>query len=126
MELASLSEIIKEEGEWFTPAYPDGAKCDFSFFCIGRNTAEYRRVTHKNAVKYASNRAKEVGEVIGSADLFIACVKDWKGITDNGKEYPCTKENKKAMYENPRMRWLTEQVETWITDDTNFLSLKER
>lgn len=126
MELSALSEVIKDEGEWFTPTYPDGKKCDFSFRCIGRNTEDFRRITHRNALKLASNRKKEAEEVIGSADVFIACVKDWKGITVDGIEYPCTRENKKTMYDDARLKWLTEQVESFILEDTNFLLVKEQ
>jgi hypothetical protein len=126
MELSVLSEVVKEDGEWFVPKAVDGKPLDISFLCIGRNTEEYRRITHRNALKYASGRKGNLEEVVGSADLFIACVKDWKGITIDGKEYPCTKENKKSMYDNPRMKWLCEQIEAFIIEDANFLSVKEQ
>lgn len=124
MELSSLKEIISDEGVWFTPVFPDGSKCDFSFRVVGRNTEEYRRAIHRNALKLSSNRKKDAEEAIDSADVFVACVKDWQGITVDGKDYLCTKENKVAMYKDAKLKWLCEQIEQYIIQDDNFLSVK--
>jgi len=125
MELASLKEVIKPDGLWFRPSYPDGKACDFEFLIIGRNSEEYRRVTHKNMLKYASNRKKAAEEAIESADMFVAVVKDWRGLTVDGIPYPCTRENKEAMYKDVSLKWLTEQIESAVLDDSLFLSVKE-
>jgi len=125
MDLTKINEVIREEGIWMTPVLPDGSECDFAFLVVGRNSEDYRRALHKNALKLSSNRKKDIQEAVGSPDMFVACVKDWRGITDEGKEYPCTRENKEKMYNNPRLRWLTEQIEAWAVDDSIFLSVKE-
>lgn len=126
MDLNSLTEAIVDEGVWFTPSFPDGSKGDFDFLVIGRNSSEYRRIALKNLVKLSSNRKGAVEEVVSSAETFLVCVKNWRGLTEGGKEYPCTRENKESMYKNPKLRWLTEQIESFCLDDSNFfLSVKE-
>lgn len=125
MELSSIKEVVQKDGIWFTPVFPDGSKCDFKFRIIGRNTEEYRRALHKNTVKLVSGRKGAAEETVGSSDMFMACVLDWDGITDNGKEHSCTRENKEKMHKDASLRWLVEQVENAILDDSLFLSVKE-
>lgn len=126
MELSQIKGKIKKEGIWFTPIdIETGEKCDFKFKIIGRNSEEYRRAVHKNTVKIVSGRKGAAEETVGSPDMFVACVTDWDGITVDGKEYPCTKENKESMYRDASLKWLCEQIESAILDDSIFLSVKE-
>lgn len=127
MELSSIKEAVVKDGVWFTPRDINGKKMDISFCVLGSNTEEYKRVKNKNVVGYSSSRpgAKEEALVSGTINILTACVIDWKGITKDGKEYPCTKENKKELFEDASTKWLSDQIEQFILDDTNFLSVKE-
>lgn len=127
MDLGSIKEAVKKEGVWFTPVGPDGNKLDISFCCLGRNTPEYRKVINKNVLGVSSNRKGAAAETVdkSTVNMLSACVTSWKGITDQGKEFSCTKENKQAFFEDAGIRWLTEQIEQFIMDDNNFLSVTE-
>jgi hypothetical protein len=128
MEIGKLSEVIKEDGVWFTPVKPDGSKCDFEFCVIGRNSAEYRKVLHKNAVALSSNKKGVVEETLkkSTIEMLTACVVGWKGLTRDGKEVPCTVEEKKRLFGQKNIFWLLEQIENFLSDDENFfLSVKE-
>lgn len=125
MDISAVKESVNEGGVWFTPTFPNGTKCDFDVLIVGRNTEEFRKALHRNVVRMSSSRKKEAQEAIGSADIFVACVRNWRGLTDGGKEYPCTKENKEAMYKDAKLLWLTEQIEQYALDDSNFFSERE-
>lgn len=126
MELSQIKSKIKKDGVWFTPIdIETNEKCDFKFKIIGRNSEEYRRAVHKSTVKLVSGRKGAAEETVGSPDMFVACVVDWDNITVEGKEYLCTKENKESLYRDASLRWLVEQIEVAIVDDSLFLSVKE-
>ena len=127
MEITKIKEAVTKEGVWFTPKDINGKKMDISFCVLGTNTEEYRRIRNKNAVSYSSNRKGEKEEALskGTVNTLLACVTDWKGITESGKEHPCTRENKKALFEDASVKWLCDQIEEFILDDSNFLLAKE-
>jgi hypothetical protein len=127
MELVSIKEAVKKEGVWFTPKSIEGKTLDISFCILGRNTEEYRRAIHKNIVGLSSSRKGVAEETIekSTVEMLIACVIDWRGITVDGKEHPCTRENKKSLFEDASTKWLAEQIEAAINDDSLFLSVKE-
>jgi hypothetical protein len=54
--------------------------------------------------------------------LLVACTLGWEGMVMNGKEYPFTSENARALYANPGYTWLRTQVDEFIGDRSNFLS----
>lgn len=47
----------------------------------------------------------------------------WDGIDMNGVPYPCTAENKKALYENPGYEWLRIQVLSFVEGTENFFKM---
>lgn len=127
MELSSLKEEVVKEGVWFTPLTVKGKKMDISFCCLGRNTPEYRQTKHRTIQKAASGKKNAQAEAIaeGTINMLCACVTDWKGITEDGKNYPCTMESKRKLFSDAEVLWLIEQIEEFIVSDENFLSVKE-
>jgi hypothetical protein len=66
-----------------------------------------------NALIYAARKVSE------DRTLLIASVTlEWENVELEGKLLACTRENAKNLYE--RFRWLFEQVDSFVTDRSNF------
>lgn len=55
-------------------------------------------------------------------ELLAACTLSWRNMGKGGEELPCTKENVLSVYK--RYRWIREQVDAAIADDSLFFGQK--
>lgn len=54
-------------------------------------------------------------------DMLVACTISWTGIELDGKPLECSPENVKALYSQPGLKWITDQVDRFVGDRGNFL-----
>lgn len=55
-------------------------------------------------------------------ELLVKCTLAWSGIgLGSDRELECTPENVRAIYSDPRVPWLRQQVDRFIADRANFL-----
>lgn len=100
-------------GVWLTY---DGAQ----FKLAATGTPEYTRAMAKAARKHPTHKVRKDAALaanIAREALADAVVLDWKGVTDQGKEVPCTRENKLALLDIEAFR---EWVSTEAQDVANF------
>lgn len=130
MDLAKLKANDKSnDGVWCPIMFVDGTKTDASMKLAGTDSKVYRdkqREITSNRITEMSKgggRAKVSTEEIeeSAVELLSACILDWEGFESKGAEYPLTHENAKALLmENA---WIKEQVDAFVGDRRNFLSL---
>lgn len=56
----------------------------------------------------------------GSTELFVKMTKAWTGFKEDGVELPCTPENVRRIYNNPKLAWLKSGVVKFVSDSANF------
>ena len=94
----------------------------------GADSDVYRKVINKAANKRVQRMKPGQSFIPFSAEeqeenaleLLASCTLAWSGVTVDGQELVCSKENAKALYR--RFNWIKEQVDGFIGDRSNFLA----
>lgn len=55
------------------------------------------------------------------AETLAACTVGWENMVNQGKPWEYSPENALALYMDPKLKWLREQVDEFIGDRANFL-----
>jgi hypothetical protein len=90
----------------------------------GTDSAIYRKTEHAVSDRrlakgpFAKTKTQEYESAV--TEIFAACTLAWQGISLDGEELPCTRQNAVRLY--TRLRWLNDQVAEFIKDRTNFFS----
>jgi hypothetical protein len=131
-DLSNLSTIKKaEEGAVLEVLHPaNDTRLGIRITLAGEDSEVYRSFVNKQANKlrqkvmpgraYVPPPVEKDQEQ--ATDLLAACTLGWEGMVMNGKPYPFTRENAKALYSNPGFAWLRNQVDKFIADRANFLA----
>lgn len=53
--------------------------------------------------------------------LLRASIQSWSGMTLEGKDMVCNQINKNVLLTEPRFSWIRDQIESFISDDSNYL-----
>ncbi|MBC8286833.1 MAG: hypothetical protein H8E42_05085 [Nitrospinae bacterium] len=109
----------------------DNRKTGIFISVIGEESDEYLSLKRKRinldiaAAEKAAKRGKLPKERMAEERdemktlLLADCTKGWRGLTDNGQEYPFTRQNAIKLYtEN---RWIMTQVDEAVADMSLFL-----
>ena len=76
----------------------------------------------RNSTKVSDLKNMTLGHVHKQTlERNIACTGSWNMVLD-GRDYPATPENVRAIYENPGYDWFYKQISDRIEDTENFLS----
>lgn len=88
---------------------------------IGKNSKHAKAYGVKLSTVMAGQQdirsVKEANDV--ADDLYIGCVMDWEGFTEDGQELPCTPENVKKLFDN--VPYIKRQIIEAVGDDSLFL-----
>ena len=98
-------EIIISQGTWFD--YGTDARVCFKIM----SPAEVKNLVKESQATKFVFKANEAGQMqrVSWTDtndekfsdiLWGSCIVDWEGITKDGKEFPCTPENKRFIMDN--------------------------
>ncbi len=88
------------------------------------DSAQYRQVSLKvqnEQLQYAmKNKGKTTAErlVNNALEVLVGATVAWEGITEGGKELPCTPENVRKVYEE--VGFIKDQVDEFVGDVRNF------
>jgi hypothetical protein len=131
-DLTELSTAKKsEDGAVLEVLHPtNDTKLGIKITVVGADSTIYRSFVNKQAnamrQKITPSRGFNMAPIEKdqeqATDLLVACTLGWEGIDMDGKKYPFSKENAKALYANPGFSWLREQVDKFIADRANFLA----
>ncbi len=131
-DLNNLSTAKKsDEGSVLEVLHPvNDTKLGIKITVVGQDSTIYRSFINKQANSLRQKIMPGRGFMPSSVEkdqeqatnLLVTCTLGWEGIDLDGKEYPFTKENAKALYSNSGFFWLREQVDKFIADRANFLA----
>jgi len=124
MDINSLSTAIDhEEGAEVNILCPVTNKPTDVFIKVkGPDSKDWRKQKKKQTHQIIQARANDKFDDLDFEQMDIAALMeitiDWRGIKKDGKEFKCTKENMKYLYENsPR---IVEQLLTFVFNVENF------
>ncbi len=104
--------------------YADDAKTQaVQVNIFGPGSAPYRNATLEMQNRQLKRGKKQISaEVLReeSVDLLVACTESMENIEHNGAVVT-TKEQIKAVYNDPQLGWLKDQVDSALGDIANFL-----
>lgn len=134
MDLSEINVTDKSnEGAWMDIYHPvsgelilDDKKQPMRIKLVGKHSDAFIKASRKIMDRRLSKQKGRAKVSITSEQLenestetLARCVTDWNIIVD--KERPeCTFENVYAVLSDPRFRFLREQVDEFIEDDSNF------
>ena len=128
LELSDLKPKLSESGQPFKPVHPvTGEDLGIVIYLEGRDSPSYvvrqNKLVNARLAKATQNlRAVKItaDSVEQEALLLLAgATKSWTNVQWEGKELECTEANALMLYS--KLRWLKEQVETFVSDRANFL-----
>lgn len=128
MDLSSI-KYNPNEGTWMEVMHPvTSAPTGISIRLVGTDSADYRKVARALQNRRLEKVARQ-GKVKMTAEeheenqlaMLCVCVKEWKGMEKDKKEYPCTPENVRALLSDPQFAWLREQIDEFVGERTNFI-----
>lgn len=140
MDIAKLDTVAQSNSGFEAPLHHPGTLVDLGIFItvLGRDSTEFRRVSAEQNRKRVAKIQKAGGTQrvaltveeleSDSLDLLAACTKSWRQVDEKGKEsktltvggteIECTRDNARKLYsEYP---WIKEQVDSAVTDRSNF------
>ena len=88
------------------------------------DSAKYRQISMKiqnEQLAYAmKNRGKSSAERLANnaLEVLVGATVGWEGITEGGKDLPCTPENVRKVYEE--VSFIKDQVDEFLGDARNF------
>jgi len=91
----------------------------------GQDSTQYRSIQHRqaNAILKNSHRGRmnitAEQSYENTLNTLAKCTLAWQGIEWHGKPLKCTEENAVMLYRE--LDWLVADVETFMTDRTNYL-----
>lgn len=99
-----------------------GADTDIVIELCGKDSDEYRaayaamlKVLHSNT----DNKNIDFAKL--DAETYAACTVSWENLHLDGEKLKCTPKNVKKVYNDKRLRWLHEQVITFVGNRENFM-----
>ena len=89
---------------------------------LGADSTKMRQEMSNRAKKQLASKSKPVNNIEEaeklSAELLAVITVSWSGITENGQEIECNRENAIKVY--TKYSWLRQQVDAFTTDRANF------
>ena len=89
---------------------------------LGADSTKMRQEMSNRAKKQLASKNKPVNNIEEaeklSAELLAVITVSWSGITENGQEIECNRENAINVYK--KYSWLRQQVDAFTTDRANF------
>jgi hypothetical protein len=111
-----------------TIAHPtNGMPTTMKFIVAGADSAVYmaydRAATDRRlAAAQQGIRGMDAATIEKEAvEILVTCTLGWKGVTRGGKDWPFSPENVRALYTDPKFRWLRNQVDRAIGDRKLFI-----
>lgn len=124
MDLSKLQTVDNHESgaECNILSPGDGKLTDVFITLKGIDSKEWRSQKKKQTSKLlaakASGKLDELDFDKLDIEALVECTVDWRGITQNKKPYPFSKENAKALYENSP--FIVQQLLDFIGKRENF------
>lgn len=89
---------------------------------LGSDSSEYRKRIRATANQRINSRKKRTVEQIEqeSIDMLAAVTQGWSGIVVDGEKVSFSQDEAKKLYR--RFSWITEQVDEFVSDRSNFLT----
>ena len=89
---------------------------------LGSDSSEYRKRIRATANQRINSRKKRTVEQIEqeSIEMLAAVTQGWCGIVVDGEEVAFSQDEAKKLYR--RFSWITEQVDEFVSDRSNFLT----
>ena len=99
-----------------------GVDTDISIELCGKDSDEYRKA-YAAMVKVLTQNPdnKDMDFAKLDAETYAACTLSWENLELDGELLECTPENVHKVYNDDRLRWLHEQVITFVGDRENFM-----
>lgn len=123
-----ISKLAMEDGGVWMDVMFDDMKQDARILLAGSNSdqyAQYEKKAQKLFMKKGNGKIDPAELQKLNLDKWIACTLDWEGFKDGETELKCTVDNKRKIYsDRKKYKWLHDQVEEFINEDSNFLSVK--
>lgn len=121
MEINDLTTSDKHEaGAEYNVLDNKGKKTDVFITLQGADSKEWRKQKRKQTAAIMKARADETDIDYDELDVnaLVEATISWRGLIKDKKEFPCTAENKKYLYENTPS--LVNQLLVFIGDSANF------
>ncbi|MGQ5524254.1 hypothetical protein ACUHMQ_13485 [Chitinimonas sp. PSY-7] len=83
--------------------------------------ARHRKMRHDIAKHGRVQPTDPEEDVERLVNELVTCTLGWEGFMRDGKPVPCTPEEVRALYANPKRGWLRLQVQTFLNENTNFI-----
>lgn len=124
MEIGNNKTVAEQEEEGTVIEVRDAAgeiEEGVTITVVGTYSATYRKAQAANRDKFLKGRR---GPLSGDAleqqaiETTARCIKSWTGLTSNGADFPCTRENAVSLLTNAP--WIREQVEEAMHDHAAF------
>lgn len=118
-------QVVEIQDRDYAPLYftnGSGEKQPVSITVAGTYSRRYRNAKNVQATRTLNRRNTQLtGEMLDAnqLELTIACVIDWAGFFDAGKQIECSRENvAKTLTRAP---WIRDQVEVAMGDHAGFM-----
>tara|TARA_R110000851_G_scaffold4379_2_gene17859 strand:- start:150 stop:524 length:375 start_codon:yes stop_codon:yes gene_type:complete len=119
-----LTSLAVSESSKLTIKHPrTGDDTDIVIELYGKDSDAYKKAYSK-MVKSVIQRTEsntELNEAYLDAEMYTACTKAWVNVDLDGKTLKCTPKNVRLVYSDKRLRWMHEQVVTFIGERENFM-----
>ena len=120
-----LTSLAVSESSKLTIKHPrTGDDTDIVIELYGKDSDAYKKAYSKlvkSVIDKTASKTK-LNEAELDAEMYTACTKEWVNVELDGKALKCTPKNVRLVYSDKRLRWMHEQVVTFIGDRENFMS----
>lgn len=127
-DLGLILDEMKQES-WMSITDPNGNPTDIRFLVASSDNPVYIKAQNRAANKrtemitrrHGKNARLTIEEIEETRrEVFQSAILDWENITLSGNPFPYTADNLKMILSDPRMKFIIEQIETFIDDRANF------
>ena len=119
-----LTSLAVSESSKLTIKHPmTNDKTDIVIELYGKDSDAYKKAYSKlvkSVIDRTASKTK-LNEADLDAEMYTACTKSWVNVELDGKTLKCTPKNVRLVYSDKRLRWMHEQVVTFIGERENFM-----
>lgn len=98
------------------PEHPNRKKIAFA------HQRRLRKVLQQTGKLQLADPEEEEAEEV---DMLVACTLNWRGISVSGKELAFSAEAARQLYNDPKRRWLRDQIKAAINEREHFIKRSE-
>ncbi|MDR2945992.1 MAG: hypothetical protein LBV79_04525 [Candidatus Adiutrix sp.] len=125
-DLADFTQSLADSA-WLKILNPkDNSDTGLRFHLAGPDSEIYRRAESaaRNKSLARQTKTKLTAEMVDEQVLehLLAVTIGWEGLVYNGQPLEFTSDNLRHIYTEPRLRFIREQVEAFVSDRQNFFS----